>query len=113
MTITLPWPDPALSPNARGHHMKRARHVKAARRDGFYAAREAKASVAAGDVPVVLNITFHPPTRARHDVDNLQARLKSHLDGIADAIGVNDHLFRPTSRIGEPVKGGRVEVVIL
>jgi crossover junction endodeoxyribonuclease RusA len=57
-------------------------------------------------------VTFQPPDKRRRDRDNLQASLKAHFDGIADALGVNDSLFVPTYAIGEPVKGGAVRVEI-
>ncbi len=108
--ITLPWPSSELSPNARGHWAIKARAVKAARRDGFYAAKAANAP--ALTAPIAVQITFHPERAYHYDVDNLQARIKSHLDGIADALGINDRHFRPVSTIGAPRKPGCVVVTL-
>lgn len=113
MTIVLPWPSAALSPNARGHWGKRSRAAKVAREAGFYATKEAKVRIAVGDVPVLLDVAFYPPTKARHDHDNLLARCKASLDGIAAALGVDDTWFRPTPRIAGTHSGGKVEVTIL
>lgn len=65
-----------------------------------------------GDAPIALHITFYPPDKRRRDRDNAQASLKHHLDGIADALGVDDYRFRPTYDFAEPEKPGRVEVKI-
>jgi crossover junction endodeoxyribonuclease RusA len=37
---------------------------------------------------------------------------KAGRDGVADALGCDDHGFRPTYRFDEPVKGGAVVVEI-
>ena len=39
-------------------------------------------------------MTFHPPGRYRYDLDNLVARMKAPLDGLASALGVDDRHFR-------------------
>ena len=111
--ITLPWPPRALSPNGRVHWADKHRATKAARHDAFYAAKAARVAVAAGDVPVILDIALHPPTKNLPDTDNALASCKAYLDGIADALKVNDRCFDPRPRICEPVKGGRVVVTIL
>jgi Holliday junction resolvase RusA-like endonuclease len=45
--------------------------------------------------PVALTITFVQPDRRARDRDNLLAALKPSLDGLADALGVNDAQFEP------------------
>lgn len=61
--------------------------------------------------PITLALTFHPPTRASYDEDNLVARMKSGLDGLADGLGVNDKLFRLAAPvIGEKRPPGCVVV---
>lgn len=56
--------------------------------------------------------TFFPPDRRARDEDNLIASLKSSLDGIAQALRIDDrcfHLLEPAVR--EPDRPhGRVEI---
>jgi crossover junction endodeoxyribonuclease RusA len=110
--ITLPWPPRECSPNSRAHFGTRARATKAARKLAFWTVKEARIGVAAGDVPIPVKLLFLPPDKRSRDLDNLQANCKAYLDGIADALGVNDNAFRPISDFGEVRKGGAVVVVI-
>lgn len=59
-----------------------------------------------------LNITFNPPDRRRRDLDNMLAACKAYLDGISDALGVDDSNFKLTIQKGEVVKGGQVVVEV-
>ena len=58
-----------------------------------------------GDIPI--RFTFEPPNR-RGDRTNFPARLKPLIDGIADALGVNDSRFIPEYVFGDIYRGGRV-----
>lgn len=60
----------------------------------------------------MLDIVFHPPTRRRFDLDGLLGRCKPMLDGLAQALGVDDYRFALTLRRAEPIKGGRVTITI-
>lgn len=60
-----------------------------------------------------LRITFNPPDRRKRDLDNLLASIKSHLDGVADVIGVDDSKWGLTLVRGEVVKGGAVKVEVV
>ena len=119
MRVILPWPDKRLSPNARIHWRAKAPVKMKARADATlatYAAldcgvRDVRQRFA-GEAPIAITITFHPPDKRRRDRDNAQASLKHALDGIADALGVDDYRFRPTYVFAEPEKPGRVEVVL-
>jgi crossover junction endodeoxyribonuclease RusA len=59
-----------------------------------------------------LIVTFHPPGNYHYDRDNLIASTKAYQDGIADALGCDDHTFRPAYNFAEPVKGGKIIVQI-
>lgn len=111
--IELPWPSAMLSPNARLHWGAKSRATKAARADGYYATKAAKIGIPAGDVPIVVQLTFYPPDRRKRDQDGMVSSCKAYLDGIADALGVNDNAFRLAAPIiAEPIKGGKVIVAI-
>lgn len=111
--IRLPWPPATLSPNNRAHWAAKAKAGKRAHEAAFYATKEAKATApATGDI--VLSITAHPPHNRAYDRDNLLARLKKPLDGIADALGVNDVRFAPLPvEIGERKPAGEIVVRIM
>lgn len=48
-----------------------------------------------GGAMVFLELVFHPPTLRPYDLDGLHSRTKSGLDGLCDALGINDRQFRP------------------
>lgn len=112
--LVLPWPDKALSPNARVHWGERGRAARAAREHGHLAAVEAGWHVA--EIPagrLHLWVTFHPPTRRRPDDDNMLARFKAWRDGLADALGIDDARFVSHPFVSDEVrKGGQVVVRI-
>jgi len=110
-TVSLPWPSPALSPNARGHWGVKARAVKRYRHDAAALARAAGCRKLACD-RLAVAVTFYPPDRRQRDTDNMLASIKSGLDGIADALGVDDSRWELTISRGDPVQGGRVDVVV-
>ena len=62
-----------------------------------------------GDIRII--VTFYPASR-RGDRVNFPNRMKPYFDGIADALRVNDSRFLPSYLFAEPVKGGRVTVVL-
>lgn len=111
MSISIPWPPRLLSPNDRSHWTKKAK-AKAAYRDTCKL-------IGLANVPklpqghIHLTITFHPPTMRAFDLDNALASIKSGLDGIADAWGVNDKMFRPiTVDFGDKVDGGKILIFL-
>ena len=116
MRIVLPWPDKALSPNARLHCRVVAGAKKAARADAFKAtlatAPAAVRRYVAGDYKIDLQVWFYPPDKRHRDDDNMIASFKAARDGIADGLKVNDRRFRATYHFGDPEKPGRVEVII-
>lgn len=95
--ITLPYPNPALSPNRKnGKHWGATKAIKdTALADGYYMALIAYASVKVESKPMPLTITFTQSDKRKRDLDNLLAASKPALDGIAKAMGIDDHLFTP------------------
>ena len=109
-TITLPWPSSALSPNTRAHWSKLAAAKKAYRAACAWTAK----AQGAGRIEarrLHLIITFYPPNRRAHDLDNCLARLKSGLDGLADVLGGDDQHWALTIKKADTV-GGYVRVEV-
>lgn len=107
--IRLDWPPSVLSPNARTHWSKRASAAKKYRAEACLMAN-AMGCRALGCDSLTVEITFCPPDKRRRDVDNMLASIKSGLDGIADATGVDDSTWHYGITRGDPVKGGAVLV---
>lgn len=106
--IVLPFPPSSLSGHNKGHWATKARIVATHRAWAFHATRAAKATVpATGDIAI--KFRFVPPSR-RGDRTNFANRLKPYIDGIAEALGINDARFLPSYEFAEPEKPGRVEV---
>lgn len=100
LTITLPWPDMRLMPNRKnGRHWGGTQAAKVrARQDGFFSAKEALGTGAiekGGLLP--MRITFAAPDNRARDIDNLHACIKPQIDGIAQALGIDDKHFRPVT----------------
>lgn len=98
MTITLPLPDKRLSPNARCHWAIKAALNKRARltarlktlSDGeFYLRLSGRFPDYTG-----YHLAFYWPDARRRDDDNAMASTKAYRDGIADALGIDDHALR-------------------
>jgi hypothetical protein len=107
--IELPWPAPALSANARVHWRRKSSATKVHRQWAYLATLEVKPKHPNGDIPV--SITFYPPSN-RLDRANMPHLVKAYLDGIADAMKVNDRRFLPRYNFAEPVSNPRVVVEI-
>ena len=90
--LQFPWPDKALSPNAREHWSTKAAAAVAAR---VIAKIEALNFIDANPkevvtAPMEVHYWFHPPDNHRRDLDNMLAMMKPYQDGIFDALGMND-----------------------
>lgn len=98
LTIKLPCVDPELMPNRKnGKHWGATQSAKVrSRQDGHMAALEALGrDKLLLSQTVALKITFAMPDNRHRDLDNLLASQKHALDGIAQALGVDDRCFRP------------------
>lgn len=109
--ITLSWPSRDLSPNGRVHYMRLHRAKKTAKMAAFVLTKAAYLS-APDDGLIYIHITAYPKTKTQPDADNFLASVKGHLDGIAQAMNVDDKRFRPTIEISEKT-GGYFTVEIL
>lgn len=115
LTVTLPWPDPVLNPNARAHWIVERFAKRDAKKTAWALVLQSMgrnwwAYRFTGTLDV--SLIFHPPSSHRRDRDNCQASMKAALDGIAGALSVDDTTFRPVSDWGPNTKGGKVVVTI-
>lgn len=109
--IVLPFPPASLSGHAKGYWRGKSALTKHQRQYARYLTEEAGVTVAAeGDIPI--HFHFIPDSR-RGDRVNFPIRIKAAVDGIADALGVNDSRFLPSYSFGaaSPRKP-RVEVTV-
>ena len=106
--VDLPWPDPKLGPNARVHYMALARLRKEAKNFSIMKTRMAIHAAKISRIKPVGKVNIQlmpcPPTRHGQDEDNLLAKLKAALDGIAYAMGVDDKNFHFLEQAWFPAK---------
>lgn len=115
IVLQLPWPPTELSPNARSHWAKTAKHKAIYRSLCASVVDEQRRKVSiVPDGPLSLLMEFCPPTKRSYDRDNLSARMKSGLDGLCDSLRFDDSRFDSvTSRVKASVgKPGFVTVTI-
>jgi len=110
--VVLPWPSRDLHPNSRVHWSRRARAAKVARHAADALALQAGwATLKLPEGRLHVWIDAYPPDRRHRDTDGVLSSLKSALDGLADALGVDDRRFVPHPFLhDEPRKGGEVRV---
>ena len=88
LTLVLPLPYRALSPNARVHWRKRASAVRLYRNtamaEAYWLCRDSGIAQPAWEAATA-QATFYYQQRRRRDADNLLAMLKPAFDGLADA----------------------------
>lgn len=112
--LILPWPTKNLSPNSRAHWAKKAKEKKAARETARLLAIQAGWHLEEWpEGKLAVWIDGFPPDKRHRDTDNFLSSLKASLDGVADAIKINDKRFVPRPYIrDEVIKGGKVRIRI-
>jgi crossover junction endodeoxyribonuclease RusA len=108
--LSLPFPPSSLSGHAKGHWRDKAA-ITAKHRDLAKRVTQAAAPKVSTTGDIRIHIRLVPPDR-RGDRTNFPNRLKPYLDGIADALGVNDARFVPTYEFAPPEKPGCVDITI-
>ncbi|MEY5098078.1 MAG: hypothetical protein RJA36_797 [Pseudomonadota bacterium] len=92
--VVLPWPSNALSPNARHGHWAQQRSAQKRYRDTCYlSVLEQRVRLPRGVDRFDVLLQFLPPDARRYDRDNLVARMKAGLDGVARAWDIDDVRF--------------------
>lgn len=97
MRIELDFPPSELFPNrAKGTHWGKLYKLRSDYREGstWLAKHQIKNWKHQGG-NIKLTITFQMPDKRKRDADNCLAAAKGALDGLADALFVNDQLFQP------------------
>ena len=91
ITIDLPYPHKALWPNGRAHWGTKSTQTQKHRQ---WAHLATLAETNASFVPSAIKLIVHAkPKGPLPDRDNCIAACKALLDGVADALGVNDQDF--------------------
>lgn len=109
MKICLAWPPQVLWPNRKAHWAKRAPVAKKYRHDAMLLTKVAGWSA---EGSAHLRVEFCPPDRRRRDLDGMLSAIKPAIDGISDALGIDDQHFSIELDRGEVVKGGKVKVTL-
>jgi len=97
LRVELDFPPAELFPNrAKGTHWGRLYKIRSDYREGstWLAKHQLKGWKHQGGL-IKLTITFDMPDKRKRDADNCLAAAKGALDGLADALFVNDQLFQP------------------
>jgi crossover junction endodeoxyribonuclease RusA len=91
-TLSLPWPDRRLSPNARIDRRAKAGAVSAARELAYLSALEVigNCGPVALDGELQIKLMFYPPDKRRCDLDNMHGMCKAYQDGLCQALGIDD-----------------------
>lgn len=97
MIISLPWPSSDLSPNKRQHWAAKSKAVAKYRDMCRTTAMLQSVRQRMPKGPWQVSMLFFPPDNRRYDMDNLLARMKAGLDGVCDALKVNDVDFKRTT----------------
>lgn len=109
--ISLRFPPKELSPNARPHWAKLAKAKRSYRMECFIDAKRQGIKKLATQKPLTISLVFYPPDRRRRDWDNMLAAAKSGLDGLADALGVDDRNWKLSFSVSpEPLDRVSVEI---
>ena len=67
--------------------------VGLARHEAEIVTREALAATKPPAAPSTLSVTFNAPTARRYDTANALEACKPYIDGICDALGIDDSVF--------------------
>lgn len=115
LKIVLPWPVKELHPNSRAHWGQVSRAKKSYREACMVMASQAGAPSWAADLTkfdkLGVHMDFYPPNKHARDEDGCIASMKAGLDGLSDALGIDDKHFRLTHTLHEQI-GGFVRVTV-
>lgn len=111
--IILNWPDRALHPNGRFHYHTKASATKAYREAAYWATKAVRVDHSHPRDGIPLKVQFFPPDKRRRDLDGMLSSIKAGIDGIADALELNDVDLNPIIlERCQTMKGGRICVML-
>ena len=114
MRVVLPFPPSDLSGHNNGSWYDKKRIVATYRAEAFHLTKQEKRNsgyIVPAEGDILIAFYFYPPDD-RSDRVNFANRLKPQIDGIAEALGVNDKRFLPSYHFMGIEKPGRVEVLL-
>lgn len=113
IAINVPYPDGALLQNSRAHWTKKGVATADARMVARSAAAKALDGTRWNATPLKGEAYIFPPDKRRRDTGNTFAALKPSIDGIFDALGVDDELITEWRIVrGKPRPDGLIILVI-
>ena len=97
MKVELPFPPSELFPNRmKGRAWASLYKIKGkCRETGFYLTKQEKRNWTWNGGNIKIKLMYVMPDKRLRDIDNCLAASKSLLDGLADALQVNDRFFKP------------------
>ena len=111
-SVELPWPPIALNPNSKKHWQTKRVAAKKYKADCYMFSRVA-GLLAPESEKIHVFIEFFQPDNRRRDQDNMIASTKYLLDGVAEAIGVDDVRFVLHPLFSDTrIKGGIIKIKI-
>ncbi len=99
MIIKLPFPDSSLFPNRKnGKHWTATSAAKDIQKSTAYmltkqAMQTTQSNFGDGNIP--LSLVYLTPDKRKRDLDNMLAASKALIDGMAQALGIDDSRFKP------------------
>lgn len=111
LTLQLPYPDRALSPNASKRHWRYKQPAKeAARTEAFYKAVSFRDWFTTSE-KLQMTLTISPPDKKRRDLDNVFASMKPSIDGMCQALEIDDSQIRSVKLDwGGVIEDGAIEL---
>lgn len=118
MIIKLPFPAKELMPNQKnGKHWGATHAIKTSQRDtAFYLTMDQTGGrdFFKGSDNIPISLLYLMPDNRHRDCDNMLAASKAMLDGVAQALGIDDKRFKPVLIdwvLGEKNVGGLIVCV--
>ena len=100
--LELPWPNAVLNPNNHKHWKAKMKPAKAQKTTAFALTKQANLTpFKTHKIHVIVD--FYAEDRRHRDSDNFLTALKSGLDGVALAMGIDDSRFIHHAQIVEEI----------
>ena len=94
MKIVFPWYPAQVKPNWSGHYMTKAKYKAIYRQVCKEQTLKAMETQENTNDYTEMTFVFSKPNKRNFDLDNCLSSAKSLVDGMADALGINDKCFK-------------------